>query len=326
MQRISSQLNECCAAEIAAPEPSARLAEEVRALPASQCVYASGEYRVLVARRRQIPAVMNEIGRLREVSFRAVGEGTGKARDLDRFDDIYQHLFVWQVSSEQVLGAYRSCMTDVVLREWGPEALYTRTLFEYDVGFLDALGPALELGRSFVRPEYQGAGRVLALLWRGIGHLLAARPRYRTLFGPVSISAAYSDETRRLIASRLSAGRHRHPLFGEVRPLWPVASPAAGDGDDLDEEARRLSKRIAELEPDQKGLPVLVREYVKLGGQFLAFSRDPDFNDAMDGLVAVDLERTKPKLLALYMGEENYEHFRRFSRAPRPVASLPTAL
>lgn len=323
MQITSSGLGERATAEIAPAEPSARLAAEVRALPASQCAFASGEYRVLVARRYQIPGVMNEIGRLRELSFRAVAEGTGKARDLDAFDDIYHQLFVWHAPSEQILGAYRLCMTDVVRREWGPEALYTKTLFRYDEAFLHALGPALELGRSFVRPEYQGAGRVLALLWRGIARLLAARPRYRTLFGPVSISSAYRDETRRLIASRLCSGPHRHPLFGKVQGFWPVVAEAPAF-DDPDEDARLLSKRVSELEPDGKGLPILVREYVKLGGKFLAFSLDPDFCDAMDGLVAVDLDRTKPKLLALYMGEENYEHFRRFRR-PEPGAALPTA-
>lgn len=309
--------------DVADPEPSAWLAAEVRALPASQCVYASGEHRVCVARRQQIPAVMREIGRLREISFRGVQEGTGKPLDLDAFDDVYQQLFVWHEPSRQVLGAYRLCMTDVLVRERGPEALYTKTLFHYDQGFLEALGPAIELGRSFVRPEFQGAGRVLALLWRGIGHLLAARPRYRTLFGPVSISRAYSDETRRFIASRLCSELYRHPLFGKVRPLRPVA-PASVPLEALDRAACALSKRVSELEPDKKGLPVLVREYVKLGGQFLAFSIDPDFQDAMDGLVAVELDRTKPKLLSLYMGEDNYAHFSRFKAAPAASPSLPS--
>lgn len=316
----SSQPEPTTPAEVAPPEPSARLSAEIRRLPASQCVYASSEYQVWAALRRQMPALMNEIGRLREVSFRAVQEGTGKARDIDDFDDIYQQLFVWHGPSEQVLGAYRLCMTDLICREWGPEALYTKTLFDYDAGFLEALGPALELGRSFVRPEYQGAGRVLALLWRGIGRLLAARPRYRTLFGPVSISSAYADETRRLIAARLCSGKYRHPLFGSVAALRPVA-PWDGAGGAADEDAHLLSRRVSELEPDDKGLPVLVREYVKLGGQFLAFSIDPDFRDAMDGLVAVDLDRTKPRLLSLYMGEENYQHFCRSEHA-RPAPTL----
>ncbi len=303
-------------ASIAEPESTPCFAKEVGALPCCQILYASGGYQVAVACRDQIPHLMNEIGRLREISFRAVGEGSGKARDIDDFDDYYQQLFVWHGPTEQLLGAYRLCMTDVVRRQKGPDGLYTKSLFRYDESLLEQLGPALELGRSFVRVEYQGAGRVLALLWRGIAHLLAARPRYRTLFGPVSVSSSYTEQTRQLIAMRLCMGQYRHPLWGQVEPLRPVAPPRSPHAA-LDEEVRLLSKRVAELEPDKKGLPVLVREYIKLGGQFLAFSIDPEFQNAMDGLVAVDLDRTNPKLLSLYMGPENYESFRRSSPALR---------
>jgi putative hemolysin len=216
-------------------------------------------------------------------------------------------------------------MIDDVRHRHGLRGLYTKTLFRYDDAFLDQLGPALELGRSFVRPEHQGAGRVLALLWRGIGQLLAARPRYRTLFGPVSVSAAYSERARRLIAARLSRGAYRHALSEHVEALRPIPLPPQ-ELDDADEDVRSISKRVSELEPDNKGLPILVREYIKLGGQFLAFSTDPDFNGAMDGLVAVDLDRTNPRLLALYMGTENYAHFRRFERSSRLEPSLPMSV
>lgn len=302
----------------AAPEAPAQLAEEVSALPGCCNLYSAGDYVVFVAQRQRIPRVMNEIGRLREISFRAVGEGTGRDRDLDGFDDSYMHIFVWQRSQRQVLGAYRLCMTDVVRRQQGPAALYTQRLFAYDAALLDELGPSIELGRSFVRPEAQG-GRVLALLWRGIGHLLAARPRYRVLFGPVSVSSSYSEPSRQLIASRLSHGQYRHPLFEHVVARRPLAASACASTD-ADEDVRVLSKRVSQLEPDQKGLPILVREYIKLGGQFLAFSVDPEFQNAMDGLVVVDLNRTRPRLLALHMGQENYDRFRRYGQASEQPA------
>lgn len=301
--------------DIAAPESTKQLSAEVSALPGCHTLYAAGDYQVLVAQSELIPRVMNEIGRLREISFRAVGEGTGKARDLDVFDDWYLHVFVWQRSRGQVLGAYRLCMTDVVRRKYGESGLYTKSLFTYDAGLLDALGPAVELGRSFVRPEAQG-GRVLALLWRGIGHLLAARPRYRVLFGPVSVSSSYSEPSRQLIAARLSHGSHRHPLCDRVAARRPVTAASAPPSEQ-DEDVKALSRRVSELEPDQKGLPILVREYIKLGGQFLAFSVDPAFQNAMDGLVVVDLDRTRPRLLALHMGQENYERFRSYAKTPR---------
>jgi putative hemolysin len=308
------------AAPIAPPEPPEVLSLEFAALPAFQRLYESGDCVVAVASAAQMPRLMSEIGRLREFSFRAVGEGTGRACDRDAYDDWYQQLFVWDHRRCQVLGAYRLTLTDVTVRQRGLRGLYTHSLFVYDEALLDEFGPALELGRSFVRPECQGTGRVLALLWRGIGQLLAARPRYRTLFGPVSISAAYSEESRQLIASRLCQGRYRHPLSAAVDARHPVQSSRL-DIAALDEEFRALSRRVGAIERDQKGLPVLVREYLKLGGQFLSFSVDPEFLDAMDGLVAIHLDRTSPRLLQLYMGAENYAAFRR-ARPPAPPAEV----
>lgn len=305
----------------AEPEASAVLAREIRELGAVQTLYASGDYSVLVAARHAVPHVMSEIGRLREISFRAVGEGTGQARDIDEFDDWYQQLFVWQHSTQQILGAYRLCMTDVVRRQHGDAGLYTSSLFAFGPDFLEELGPAIELGRSFVRPELQGAGRVLALLWRGIGHLLAARPRYRRLFGPVSVSASYREASRQLITASLCHGEHRHALAPRVQALHPVQLP---EDQACEPDIRQLSRRVAELEPDRKGLPILVKEYVKLGGQFLAFSVDPAFQAALDGLVVVDLDRTSPRLLSLHMGAENYERFMRHRAPARPTPDQPT--
>jgi putative hemolysin len=312
-----------CFDAIAEPEPPRLLNAEVQALAPRHTLYAAGDYVVLVAQRQLIPRVMNEIGRLREISFRAVGEGTGKARDIDAYDDWYMQLFVWHRKEQQVLGAYRLCMTDVVRQRQGDQGLYTKSLFSFDATFLDQLGPAVEMGRSFVRVELQGAGRVLALLWRGIAHLLAARPRYRTLFGPVSVSSVYTEPSRQLIASQLCRGEYRHPLFGSVLPKRPCPQPDPNAAGDLDVKA--LSRRVAQLEADQKGLPILVKEYVKLGGQFLAFSVDADFQNAMDGFVVVDLDRTNPKLLSLHMGQENYERFRAHRQpSTRPVRRAPT--
>jgi hypothetical protein len=310
---------------LAEPESPRLLAQEVQGLAARHTLFAAGDYVVLVAQRQHIPRVMNEIGRLRETSFRAVGEGTGKARDIDVFDDWYLQLFVWNRKDQEVLGAYRLGMTDVVRQRQGDAGLYTKSLFTYDGSFLDELGPAVEMGRSFVRLEMQGAGRVLALLWRGIAHLLAARPRYRTLFGPVSVSSAYTEASRHLIAAALCQGEYRHALFGRVQPNRPCATGAVLDPALQEADIKALSRRIAQLEPDQKGVPILIKEYVKLGGQFLGFSVDADFQDAMDGFVVVNLDRTNPKLLSLHMGPENYERFRNWQQpaAARPRAHVP---
>jgi putative hemolysin len=303
------------------PQSSAALAQEVARLGASQILLSSGDTLVAVARAVQIPRLLHEIGRLRELCFRAVGEGTGKRVDLDPFDESYMHLFVWDARAQQVLGAYRIGMTDVILRNQGVSGLYTSTLFDFAPGFFDQLGCALEMGRSFVRLECQRT-RVLAYLWRGIGRLLALRPRYRKLFGPVSVSSRYSSRSRQLIAHHLLQGEFRHELHAQVSARHPLLQQQVPELGPLD--MKRLHKTVTALEPTGEGVPVLMREYVKLGGQFLAFSVDPDFGDALDGLVAVDLSRTDPRLLSLYMGVDSFKQFAgmRFQRPDRPALQV----
>ncbi len=299
--------------EVAPPESKTKMAAEVAQLDDSRKLYTSGQYEVLIAQRADIPTIVREIGRLRELSFRAVEEGTGQARDLDVFDDWYMHLLVWDAAEQQVLGAYRIGLTDIIVREQGVEGLYTSTLFNFGHDFFEQLGPALEMGRSFVRPEYQRSSMVLAFLWRGIGRFISMRPRYGKMFGPVSVSHAYTERSRQIIANSLLSDTHRHELHERVGALRPVGA------DELDDEPpetdmKRLNKQVSAEESDGKGIPVLVREYVKLGGRFLAFSIDPAFGNAMDGLVAVDLKHTSPRLLKLYMGPEAYAHFERVRR------------
>lgn len=292
--------------EVAAAEDPRLLASEIEALPASQNLYSSGSYQVLWAFQKQAPGVVREIGRLREVNFRQVGEGTGRDRDLDAYDEWYLHLFVWERDLRRVLGAYRLGKTDVVLREQGRGGLYTDTLFNFDTDFLRFMCPALEMGRSFVDQSYQRYSRVLAFLWRGIGQIVAAEPKYHRLFGPVSVSSLYREQSRCLIASQLMNGPFRHEWANYVLPLRSLSSEAPSELLSV----QHLNARVSELEPDGKGLPTLVKEYIKLGGRFLAFSVDPDFGNALDGLVTVDLLQTEERLLNLFMGPEAHATFK----------------
>jgi putative hemolysin len=296
-------------ADIIPAQSPHEMERELSLLPRAQRLYEGGDFRVVVLRQSQAPHVVLEIGRLREIAFRAVGEGTGRPVDLDDYDTYYQHLLVWSRSERAVLGSYRLAMADVVCARSSCDDLYTRSLFTYDASLLADIGPAIELGRSFVRKEYQRSSRVLAMLWKGIGQIISTRPRYHTLFGPVSISALYTEASRQLIASALSCGEFRHPLANRVAPLRPPATHEL-TGVTGAESLQELSDYISALEPDGKGLPTLVKEYGKLGGRFLSFSIDPDFGSAMDGLVAVDLRRTNPRLLSLYMGPEAYQRFK----------------
>ena len=280
------------------------LVSEVAALTQEQRLFQAGDLEVYVTPAHAIPAVLEEIGRLRELTFRAVGEGTGKSTDVDGFDAHYLHLFVWNAAKQEIVGAYRLAGTDVT------RDLYTATLFKYTGDFLDKLGPALELGRSFVRPEYQRGFAPLLALWKGIGAYVARNPRYKTLFGPVSISNQYQAVSRELMVAFLERRTSLHEWAGLIsgrnpfkrRYGKPLPPPKGFDLEDL-------SDCVADLEPMRTGVPVLLRQYLKLGGKLLGFNLDPEFSDALDGLIVVDLTKTEPRLLERYLGKAEAAEF-----------------
>ncbi len=295
------------------------LSNEISALPAECLIENTREFAVYLAEARQIPLALQEIGRLREITFRAAGEGTGEPRDLDRFDPYYLHLFLWNKGKREIAGAYRMGEVPKILARLGPKGLYTESLFRFQAGFFARLGPALELGRSFIRPEYQRAYAPLLLLWKGIGGFVAKHPEYSTMIGAVSVSNQYSQASRELIAryfEKQNAGKAvwaRRPLRGKLVQKWETEALCS-----LLPDVEDLSAPIADLEPDGKGIPILVRQYVKLGGKLLAFSVDPQFGNTLDGFVMVDLTRTSPEILARYMGREQAERFFAWHRTPHP--------
>ena len=297
--------------------PRARLQAEIDALPPEQRLVDRGRFHVYCAHAGQIPWALQEIGRLRELTFRAVGEGTGRCSDIDLFDAFYLHLFVWDARAAAIAGAYRLGLVDQILARHGKRGLYTHTLFKYRTRMLDSLSPAIELGRSFVRAEYQRSFAPLLLLWAGIGQFVERSPQYAVLFGPVSISARYAPASRRLIVEYLSAHRIHPRLAREVTPRQPFhASPRtaepSGAISPTPEGIDELSRRIAQIEHDGKGVPVLLRQYLQLGGRLLAFNLDRDFADALDGLIMVDLREVEEAVLARYMGKRGAAAFRAY--------------
>lgn len=300
---------------IAAPKNPLLMAEEIAMLPTNQVLVESGDQIVIQAEAGRIPYLLFEVGRLREITFRAAGEGTGRSVDLDRFDDHYLHLLIWNKAKQEVVGAYRMGKVDEIMKTRGTRGLYTSTLFRYRPELIERMGPALELGRSFIRAEYQRSYAPLLLLWRGIGRYIVRNPRYRTLFGPVSISKDYQDLSRQIMVSYLKAHRFRNDLAVFVRPrtghrdrpLRGLDTNAAMTimGEDIDE----LSSLIGEIEPDRKGVPVLIRQYLKLNGGILGFNIDKEFGNVLDALIMVDLTRTDPKVLPRYLGKDGSEAF-----------------
>ena len=281
---------------------------EIETLPPECLLSRQGELEVYLANAGQIPEILQNIGRLREIAFRAVGEGTGKEIDLDTFDQHYLHLFLWDKKHEQIAGAYRLAPTDQTIAKYGPEGLYCSTLFQFEDPFLEHLSPALELGRSFVAPSYQKALSPLLALWKGISTYVARNPRYHRLFGPVSISQDYTPISQSLIVKFLRQNRWNKELGPLVKPLnsfpeHPEISP-------LLESIEQVSARVSESEADGKGIPILLKQYLKMNATLLEFNVDPDFSNCLDALILVDLHDAPATMLSRYMGKEAYLKFK----------------
>ena len=301
---------------VAAPQSAELLTEEIERLPEDRCLAQSGDLAVYVGSAGEMPRLLQEVGRLREVTFRGAGEGTGKSRDLDSFDYYYSHILLWNRAKRELVGAYRAGNTAEILAERGVGGLYTSTLFRYDERIFQKLGPALELGRSFVRLEYQRQYAPLLLLWKGIARMVARRPEVPVLFGAVSISNDYNEASREMICRYFEARMQEDELAGLIEPRRPFRPGRLRKWDcrgmyqalrDLDE----LSQPINDVEADGKGLPILLRQYAKIGGRLLGFNVDRKFSNVLDGLVVVDLRQTEPAVLERYMGKEGASGFRK---------------
>ncbi len=303
------------------------LEAEIAALPPRRIACASGPFVVYACRAPEIPLTLLEIGRLRELTFRVVGEGTGRERDLDRFDSKYVHLFVWNAEAREIVGACRVAATDEV-RPCELE-LYTHGLFRVDPRFHARLGPALELGRSFVRPEHQRSYASLLLLWKGIGALLVARPRYRYLFGALSISSEYNPISRGLMLDFLaghSAADDWRELVSARRPVDRAELARCWkDGTRPIFDVERLASAIERAEEGRRRLPVLLRQYIRLGARVFDFSVDPDFAGAIDAFVVLDLARAPRELLERYLGKEGTASFLSLPHSDRMARDLAPA-
>lgn len=306
-------------APIIPAQSKSMLQTEIDSLPTAQLLAESNDLAVYYAQASQIPNLLTEIGRLREIAFRDTGEGTGRALDLDDFDTYYLHLLIWSRTQREVVGAYRLGLTDMILKSHGLKGLYTNTLFHYSLQFLAQISPAIELGRSFVRPEYQREYAPLLMLWRGLGQFVMRHPKYHIFFGPVSISNAYTGMSRELLVQFLRMQYH----LPELAPLIKAKNPprrrkiAPWKTDELSRLIRdldELSTVIQDIETDQKGVPILLKQYLKFGARVLAFNVDPDFANVIDALVLVDLAQTDPKILRRYVDKEQVDTFLTYHR------------
>ncbi len=284
------------------------LEAEIEDLGWDHILHTQGDMIVVYAGAWQIPRTLREIGRQREIAFRDVGEGTGNELDLDFYDDHYRHLFIWDKKAKGICGAYRIGHTNHIISRFGIDGLYAPSLFRISRSFFHKLGPALELGRAFVRPENQCDNRSLPLLWAGIVRYMARHPECRYLYGPVSISSNYQPVSMQLMARFLRA---RHPgrsgIFTRFHLMPPFqgaqvgrdAQTACGHIQSLDD----LSDLIAEMEPDSKGVPALLRHYMRLGAKVLAFNIDQNFGNCLDALILVDRAGVNSRLIGRLLGK-----------------------
>lgn len=290
---------------IAHPEPALAVRRALR--EAEQLGETRDGKQILLLDAHADNPALREIGRLRELAFRRVGEGTGARRDLDRYDLHYRHIVLWDEQALTIAGAYRLGEAGPILRERGPAGLYSASLFDYAPAANEFLDGAVELGRSFVQPAYWGS-RSLDYLWQGIGAYLRSRPA-RHLFGPVSLSAALPLAAREWIVHY-----HRH-YFGDPERLAVARNPfvvsaqveaeasAAWSGRT---QAEALAHLRARLDCMGAQLPVLYKQYADVcepdGVRFLAFGVDPAFGGCVDGLVRLDLTRLRPAKRSRYLG------------------------
>ncbi|WP_281212913.1 lysophospholipid acyltransferase family protein [Shewanella insulae] len=289
---------------IAHPESRSDLIEAL-----SQCELLGqthDEKLIYLYRHKQSNPIMREIGRLREIAFRAVGEGSGKRRDTDKYDADYLHLVLWDHKALEIVGAYRFASAKSLYQD-ERKGLYSQSLFQYRDEFAPYFEQGLELGRSFVQPKYWGK-RSLDYLWFGIGAFLAKHPEYRYLFGPVSISDALPEQAKAMLVyfyqthfcpvQELAHANSRYSFTPEQHEQLDALFP----GEDYQAEFKLLKQALASM---GAAVPALYKQYGELcdglGVSFLDFGIDAEFGDCIDGLVLVDTHRLKAKKRARYI-------------------------
>ena len=303
-----------------AERPSPELLEaDLAKLAEGNRLISQGDFDVYIGRYEELPNVMLEIGRGREESFRFAGGGTGEPLDLSEADRFYHHLFVWSRRDRTVVGAYRLGLADEILANHGPEGLVSSGLFEFKPSFMQRLNPGLELGRSYVLPEYQRSYSSLLLLWGGILAFIARNPKYRMIFGAVGVSQGdeYCAASRTLIVDYMRREHGRPELGLEIQPKSPFSGMAFGvwenkDISSLVKDVDDVSALVSGLESDGKGVPILIKHYIRMNAKLIDFGVWKSHSNAVVAFLLADLATADAKFLRRYMGEEGYQHFMAF--------------
>ena len=252
----------------------------------------SKNYEVFFAPAREIPNLLHEIGRLREITFRDIGEGTNKAIDIDKFDKYYHHLFLWDRQSKVLVGAYRMGLGKDIYKKYGISGFYIQTLFRLEPELHGMMERTIEMGRAFIIKEYQQKPMPLFLLWKGIVHITLRYPEYKYLMGGVSISNQFSDFSKSLMIEFMKSHYYDPYIAQYIQPKKEFKVKLKDADKDFVFDAakadmQKFDKVIDEIEPGALRIPVLIKKYVKQNARLVAFNVDPKFNNAVDGLMYI---------------------------------------
>ena len=280
--------------EITSETDAELLQKEIYGLPDDAFLFETGVYKVYCCTSRHIPHLMYEIGRLREITYREVGEGAGDSLDIDEFDGYYQQLFIWDSKAKKIVGGYRIGEGDKIYETYGKKGFYLNSLFHFSAEFEPYVAQSIELGRSFVVKEYQKKAFSLFCLWKGILHFLMKNKQYRYVVGPVSISNRYSKLSKSLMTdfiynnyfdfeiARLVSPKKQFKVKLKAREMTNVLGGQTS--------LSALDKMVEEIEWGKLRVPVLFKKYFAQNARIIGFNRDPKFSNALDGLMILDVE------------------------------------
>ena len=279
--------------EIVFPANLEKMIAEVEQLKATDCrFFQSKNYEVFFTKASNIPTILHEIGRLREITFREVGEGTNESIDTDKYDQYYHHMFLWDDNTKRVAGAYRMGLGSEIYPKYGMEGFYLNDLFRFDSELHDMMKHSIEMGRAFIVKDYQQKPMPLFLLWRGIIHTTLRYPEHKFLLGGVSISNQFTDFSKSLMIEFMKSNYYDPYIAQYIKPKkeFKVKLKDADKDfifDEAEADLNKFDKIIDELEPGSLRLPVLIKKYLKQNARLVAFNVDPLFNNAIDGLMYI---------------------------------------
>jgi putative hemolysin len=288
--------------EIIEPVPVDLLCQEIESIRDNSYILHSDNYELFFVAPDKAPNILKEIGRLRESTFRCIGEGTQQETDNDHYDAYYHQLFIWDSAARAIVGAYRIGFGDQILNQYGIQGFYTRSLFRMKKGMSPYLKKTIELGRSFIAKEYQRKALPLLLLWKGILHVLITHPEYKYLLGATSISGKYSAASKLIIANHLKKYHGNQKLSALVKPVNGMKKIRTTLDLSLIENIESIeliNKLVMDIENQESAIPVLIRKYLQLNSRVLAFNVDHDFCDALDALMLLKVKEVPEDVIKM---------------------------